>query len=371
MATAALAKPGEAVKSLAAYLEARKGELAKVVPQHMAAERILKISLSACSRTPKLLQCDPASIYVALHTAAQLGLEPGSPLGSAYLVPFFNKNVGRMECQFIPGYRGLIDLARRSGHISTIYAHAVRRGDTFEFELGLEPKLRHIPAVDADGEITHVYACAHLKDGGRQFRVMTKGEVEKIRERSKSKDSGPWVTDWEAMALKTVVKQLVKFLPMSIELADAVDHDTRVESGEALGETITATIDATATELTVDEPVSRAATAKRLLKQANKPEAPKGDDLSIDDSDVPEQSEAAPEANRAARINAMVASGTAYKITPERAAEYVEAIFKLMSSSEINSALTECQLSEEADVKELGMLKLKELLHACKTIVNA
>ena len=223
------------VTTLASYFDSRKKALAAVLPKHMTADRVCRIVLSAASRTPKLLECTPESVYLACHSAAQLGLEPGGPLGHAYLVPFFNNKNQKMECQYIPGYKGLIDLARRSGHISTIYAYSVHRDDKLEFELGLEPKLKHVPSLTiapTRENMTHVYACAHLTDGGRQFVVMTTPEVESIRARSKARDSGPWMTDYLEMAKKTAVKRLVKMLPMSIELADAIAHEDKVEYGD-------------------------------------------------------------------------------------------------------------------------------------------
>jgi recombinational DNA repair protein RecT len=125
----------------------------------------------------------------------------------------------------------LIDLARRSGQISMIYAYPVREQDRFEWKLGLNPDIIHEPAADVvpdrqGKDITHVYAVGKLVDGGTQFIVMTRHEVEAVRARSKAKNNGPWVTDWEAMALKTAIKRLVKYLPMSIELADALAADT-------------------------------------------------------------------------------------------------------------------------------------------------
>ena len=223
------------ITTLSSYFNTRKQSLAAILPKHMTAERICRIVLSAASRTPKLLECTPESVYLACHSAAQLGLEPGGPLGHAYLVPFFNNKAGCMECQYIPGYKGLIDLARRSGHISTVYAYTVHKDDKFEFELGLEPRLVHVPSLTTPptkANMTHVYACAHLTDGGRQFVVLTAPEVEGIRGRSKAKESGPWVTDYLEMAKKTAVKRLVKMLPMSIELADAITHEDQVEYGD-------------------------------------------------------------------------------------------------------------------------------------------
>jgi recombination protein RecT len=196
----------------------------------MTPERLLRIALSECRRTPKLAECSQASLLSAIFSCAQLGLEPGGSLGHAYLVPY-----GR-DVQFILGYRGMIDLARRSGMLESITAHAVFEGDEFECELGLEHNLRHRPdwenpnRSDAS-KLMFVYAVAKLKDGGHQFEVMSRLEVDQIKRRSKSGSSGPWVSDYVAMALKTVVRRLFKWLPVSIELAKAVGLDEAAEVG--------------------------------------------------------------------------------------------------------------------------------------------
>jgi recombination protein RecT len=210
------------VNDLAAYLEARKSKLAEVLPRTLTPERLVKIAIQAVAKTPDLLKCDPGSIYLAVHHAAQLGLEPGGPLGGAYLVPY------KATCQLIVGYRGLIDLARRSGQILSIEARVVRDGDTFTLEYGLSPVLTHKPNLKATtpGELQFVYAVACLRDGGKQCEVMTRAEVDAIRNRSKASKSGPWVTDYEEMARKTVVRRLCKYLPLTVELARAFDADS-------------------------------------------------------------------------------------------------------------------------------------------------
>jgi recombination protein RecT len=205
-------------------LVARKDEIARALPRHLHADRMLRVALTSIQRTPKLLECSPASLYGAILTAAQLGLEPDGVLGMAYLVPFKN------QCQLIVGYKGLVDLARRSGQLSTIYAKGVHAGDAFEYAFGLDPRLEHIPG-ETGGELTHAYAVAVMRDGGKQFDVMTRADVESIRSRSRAGNEGPWVTDYEQMAQKTVLRRLCKLLPCSVELARAVALDERAEIG--------------------------------------------------------------------------------------------------------------------------------------------
>ena len=169
--------------------------------------------------------------------AAQLGVEPG-PLGHAYLVPF-----GR-EVTFILGYKGIIALARRSGDITGIEARAVRQNDFFEWEYGLEDKLVHKPVLDDPGPSTSYYGIAKFADGGHYFLVMSRNEIEKRRARSRAKDAGPWKSDYEAMALKTVIRAMQPYLPLTAEAATAIEVDERV----------TATFDPDATEmLTITE----------------------------------------------------------------------------------------------------------------------
>ncbi|EBG1618414.1 recombination protein RecT, partial [Salmonella enterica] len=165
----------------------------------------------------------------AIVQCSQLGLEPGGALGHAYLLPFGNKNEksGKKNVQLIIGYRGMIDLARRSGQIASLSARVVREGDDFSFEFGLEEKLVHRPGENEDAPVTHVYAVARLKDGGTQFEVMTRKQIELVRAQSKAGNNGPWVTHWEEMAKKTAIRRLFKYLPVSIEIQRAVSMDEK------------------------------------------------------------------------------------------------------------------------------------------------
>lgn len=238
-----LAPSKQRMGTLKEMLEKNKHSIASVIPKHMSPDRLLKIALVAASRNKRLLECDPQSILRSLITASQLGLEPETPLGSCYLVPYRNTENRTMEAQFILGYRGMIELARRSGQISTIEAHIVYENDKFRCHFGLNPVLEHEPSWD-DTECAKtkaVYAVAKLKDGSVQHEVMTYAQIEAVRKRSKAKDSGPWVTDWSEMARKTVVKRLCKYLPMSIEIVEAIEAD-RSESIDT-GYDVTDTVD--------------------------------------------------------------------------------------------------------------------------------
>lgn len=188
---------------------------AALPPSVMDVDRFTRIALTDFRSTPALANCDAKSFLGALMMCAQLGLEPGKGLGHAYIIPYNSKN--GLQATFILGYRGMIDLARRSGQIVSISAHEVYENDFFEYEYGLNEKLTHKPANGERGSLTHVYAIARLVGGGYQMDVMSKFDVDTIRKRSKSGQYGPWVTDYAEMAKKTVIRRMFKYLPISIE----------------------------------------------------------------------------------------------------------------------------------------------------------
>lgn len=210
---------------LMALLERMRPAIAQALPKHISAERIARIALTAVRANPALALCTPQSFLGSLLQASQLGLEVNTPLGQAYLIPY--KDV----CTLVIGYQGMLDLARRSGMVKAIYAHPVFEGDTFDYELGLEPKLKHKP-TDTPGPLTHVYAVARLADGEPIFTVLTRADVETYRARSRAKDNGPWVTDYTAMCLKTAIRRIWRWLPKSAEQATvaAVDDSDREHS---------------------------------------------------------------------------------------------------------------------------------------------
>lgn len=230
-----------------------KEQMALALPKHITADRLARIALTEVRKTPALARCDQISFLGAVMQCAQLGLEPGSAMGHAYLIPFENRKKNITEVQFIVGYRGMLDLARRSGQIVSIEARAVYDADEFDVQFGLESKLTHKPAWDADdrGQLRFVYAVAKLKDGGTQFDVMSRKDVERIRATSKAGQYGPWVDHYEEMAKKTVLRRLFKWLPISIELASAVEQDERVDLGKLQDNPLT--IDSETGEITGGE----------------------------------------------------------------------------------------------------------------------
>jgi len=215
-------------------------QVKKALPSHLNPERLVRIVTTEIRRNPELLSCTKESLLGALMLSAQLGLEPG-PLGHCYYVPFKNKN-GSKEVNFIVGYKGMIDLARRSGQISVIYAETVYENDEFEVQLGLEPKLIHIPKLNGErGKPVCWYGVVKFKDGGFYIKVMSKSEIEKHRLRSPSKDSSlsPWLSDYEEMAKKTVIRAMFKYLPVSPEILEfGLPDEGIVKAQEKSGEMI-------------------------------------------------------------------------------------------------------------------------------------
>lgn len=227
-------------KTIKDYLKSYESEFAKALPSFLTPERFTRIALTALTKTPKLAQCEPSSFMGAMLEAAQLGLEPNTPLGQAYLIPYGNK------CQFQIGYKGLIDLAYRSEELRSIEAHEVYENDVFDFEFGLNPKLVHKPAIKDRGEVVWYYAVYHLVNGGCGFEVMSREDVEThARKYSKTFNNGPWQTDFDEMAKKTVLKKVLKYAPLKSDFARGISADeTTSEIGFVDGEVnITQSID--------------------------------------------------------------------------------------------------------------------------------
>ncbi|MDD7433816.1 MAG: recombinase RecT [Peptoniphilaceae bacterium] len=227
-----------ATDNMRGLLHAMGEQIRMALPENIQSERFQRVALTAFSGNPKLQKADPVSFIAAMMQSAQLGLEPNTPLGQAYLIPYGN------QIQFQIGYKGLIDLALRSGKYRSIYAHEVRENDEFSIEYGIEETIKHVPNMVGDrGEVTGYYAVYKLENGGYGMFYMTKKEVmEHARKFSKTFNNGPWKTDFDAMAKKTVLKQVLKYAPMSIELQQATSIDENVmdskKAQEALDENV-------------------------------------------------------------------------------------------------------------------------------------
>ncbi|WDZ97942.1 recombinase RecT [Herbaspirillum sp. WKF16] len=245
---------------IAYFLDQKKGDIAKMLPAHLNPERLMKVAQIAATTTPALLNCDVPSLVGAIGQCAQMGLEPNTVLGHAYLVPFNTKRKDANgnerwvnSVQVIIGYKGLIDLARRSGQIVSIAAHEVCERDKFELVYGLDEKLNHTPSLGERGAVIGFYAVAKLKDGGHCCEFMSLHQVQEIMRGTKSKGGyGPWKDNFVEMGRKTVIRRLAKYLPLSIEFQQAAALDGMAEVGRDQG---MGTIDADFLLLPDDAPV--------------------------------------------------------------------------------------------------------------------
>lgn len=219
-------------KSLQDLIKVMEPEIKKALPTVMTPERFTRIVLSALSTNVQLADCTPKSFLGAMMTSAQLGMEPNTPLGQAYLIPY--RNHGILECQFQLGYKGLIDLAYRSGEVTTIQAQTVYENDEFEYELGIDPKLKHIPARGNRGAPVYFYAVFKTKSGGYGFEVMSKEDIDSHARRYsqsfRSGKSSPWQTNYEEMAKKTVLKRALKYAPLKSDFQRAVAQDETIKT---------------------------------------------------------------------------------------------------------------------------------------------
>lgn len=226
--TLAKATPQDEFRHL---LKENWGKIAAVMPSAMSEERMFQLAVSAYNSEPKLAQCSSVSLLSCVMKCAALGLEPSAVdgLGRAYILPFKNRKTGRMEATFILGYKGMIDLARRSGEISDISARAVYEGDEFEYSYGLDETLHHVPSglPKDDAKLTHAYCVAKFKDGGHYFNVLTREDIEKARASSQAGATkySPWSTHFESMAVKTAVRRAFPYLPVSVEAQSAAASD--------------------------------------------------------------------------------------------------------------------------------------------------
>lgn len=220
--------------SFPAMLKQHQAEIARALPKHLNPDRMTRIALTEFRKNPRLAECDPRSVFAAVIMASQLGLEPGL-MGQCYLIPY------KSECQLIPGYQGLLDLVRRSGKVKRIEAQVVYERDRFTYRTGLFVTLEHEPLLDGDrGEPRLAYAVAEFADGGHHVEIMTRAQIEAIRDRGQNTQNAKrygkktsWDTDTDEMWRKTVLRRLCKFLPKSVELAQAVSLDDLAGQGQS------------------------------------------------------------------------------------------------------------------------------------------
>jgi recombination protein RecT len=230
-----LLTPAAQPPSIADFLRTKKATIAQALEgTALTPERLLSVTMTEIRKTPALRDCTQDSLFGALVQCAQLGLEPGSALGHCYLIPYHNRKLGIVECQFQLGYKGMIDLARRSGQIIKLSSHCVFEKDTFAVSYGLEETLEHTPFLTGQaGEVVGAYAVAHLSGGGVQWVFLPRHKLDAIRDGSKASGSGPWKTHHEEMCQKTAARSLYKWLPISIEAQRAAGLDSMADAGES------------------------------------------------------------------------------------------------------------------------------------------
>lgn len=218
------------------FFEANKGKLGQMLPQHLDADRFLRITMNALRVTPKLLDCTVESLFAASLACAQLGLEPNTPLGHVYLIPFRNTKKNITEVQVIIGYQGYVKLARQSGEMQTIAAQPVFENDEYGFDYMNPESGFHRPHMKGPrGEVIGAWALARFKDGGMAFEFMPRADIDRIRDGSQgyrtakrfNNNNTPWITNYDQMAAKTAIRRLAKRLPLSIEMATAIAMDER------------------------------------------------------------------------------------------------------------------------------------------------
>lgn len=238
--TTALTTAQDRYKALGGMLEGQRNKLAQVIPAAMGGmtpSRAIAVVLDACSRQPKLLECDMRTIVRACVQAAEVGLELGSPLGEAYIVPFWSSKRHVSEAQFVPGYRGLIKLMCLDPTVSHVAAELVREGDVFEWEMGTAPRIVHRPSPGSArirGAVTYAYAVIQYRHGGAPaFTVMDREELDHLEKTGKEKDkykSGPWYHHTDEMRRKCPIRRLAKTARVSLHdpalLSRALEADT-------------------------------------------------------------------------------------------------------------------------------------------------
>jgi len=198
-----------------------KQQWSVVLPKCLTADRLARVALTQLRKTPKLGQCNQGSFLSALMTCAELGIEPNGR--HAHLIPY------GQECQLIIDYKGLVELAMRSGKISRIHADVVYANDRISIKNGIID--HEINPLKERGEMVGAYAMCAFTDGTEKHEYMSKAEVDAIRNRSRAGKSGPWVTDYNEMSKKTVFRRMSKWLPLSPEIMDSIERDAdRIET---------------------------------------------------------------------------------------------------------------------------------------------
>lgn len=301
--------PAKKEDTVGAFIERMKPEMTKALPTHVNADRMARVALTALRTTKDLGKCTTPSLVACIMQAAQLGLEVNTPLGHAYLIPRKmdrGKQTERLDCTLMIGYQGLLEIAQRSGRVKRVWAFPVYKGDKVTVSYGLRPNIEHTPDFNVDrspANLTHTYAAATLEGSDEPtFVVVTRKEIEAARLRGASKyTTTPWDTDYEAMALKTAVRRLYKWLPKSIEIArllSAVGVDESHEAGKThvFMPEVTDAMHRQGLELTEGEPDSLEGqmsdappTADTVTKPASSPGTERSHDPNEQDAPPPDE----------------------------------------------------------------------------------
>jgi recombination protein RecT len=219
-------QPEKKKATLAQLIDNMMPEFEKALPEHIKPERMARLALTCIRNNPKLQKCDPLSFLGAVMTAATLGLEPNTPMGESYIIPYGDK------AEFQIGYQGVIKLALNTGKYESIYAHEVYPNDEFRYCYGLHKNVVHVPADIPEGQPTYFYAVYKLQNGGFDFVVWSTNRVKlhagSFSSALKNGRSTPWKSDFISMAKKTVLLQVLKYAPKSVELAGQLTNDETV-----------------------------------------------------------------------------------------------------------------------------------------------
>ena len=227
-------KPGARILDIIGGEKARK-QFAMALPKHITVDLLLRITMTCVNKNPKLAECTPETFFGSIMDLAQMGLVPDGR--NAYLVPFWNGKKKVLECQYIVGYQGFIELAYRHPLVKGIRFAAVHAKDYFDFEDGLQSRLVHRRSDDDDpGELTHAWAVCELDGGGRTFVVVNKRDVSASKKMARDAESAysPWQVHPAAMWAKTAVRALAKRMPRSAELIAAIDADDKQANAQAI-----------------------------------------------------------------------------------------------------------------------------------------
>jgi recombination protein RecT len=224
MSTSIVQNNEKALVRLSTTLGKFREKLAQALPKNRNVDQEISSVLATVATSLTLQRCTPESIALAAYDAATLGL-PVNKLGLAWLVPFGN------EAKLQIGYRGYIQLVVESGFVLDVSAECVYEHDRFKYVLGSNPNIEHEPPIKGNrGNFIAVYAIARLANGFSKHVVMGKEQVDHIRSKSRSASNGPWITDYDEMAKKTVIKRLCKLLPYNLPGLQKVELASELES---------------------------------------------------------------------------------------------------------------------------------------------